>query len=378
MATKQPILTEFDGIIRPNSSQEYDFDETPDDEAIKNAVTELGGMPEAEVKIYRCGVGKDVTFLYSIHPSEFRLDDIQKEYGSGKYRIYVFDENRKQVTNRSIKIEAKPSGISQVQNNQSNDIGLLAQSMMNSMSIGFQELGKLIVQARPAPFDPMQMQMQMMQQMVAMKQLLGGQENTGMGFQQGLEMFSKGLEMAKEINPTPSGETTTADLLMEAVKSFAPVIAQSAAQKMAQDNAAALAATNTPSHTPNNTHLLNAPQDKETMMKKYYLNMACKKAAQNADPALYAELVLDNLSEADILTLMSSPSPIQELAKIEPNVLKYPLWFSELFTQINELLTSPDNDDINMDNDLDTIPDEFKDALKLQQTTDNNLTNGDT
>ena len=75
---------------------------------------------------------------------------------------------------------------------------------------------------------------------------------------------------------------------------------------------------------------------------------------------------------------MSSPSPIQELAKIEPNVLKYPLWFSELFTQINELLTSPDNDDINMDNDLDTIPDEFKDALKLQQTTDNNLTNGDT
>ena len=47
MATKAAVETEFDGLIRPNLTREYDFDETPDDEAIKNAVTELGGMPEA-------------------------------------------------------------------------------------------------------------------------------------------------------------------------------------------------------------------------------------------------------------------------------------------------------------------------------------------
>jgi hypothetical protein len=83
------------------------------------------------------------------------------------------------------------------------------------------------------------------------------------------------------------------------------------------------------------------------------------------------ELVLDNLSDEQVLSILSNPSPIDELAKIEPKVLNHKEWFGRLIIAINEILTDEGDDGINDDieNNIvnDDLPSEMINAIKQSE-----------
>lgn len=69
------------------------------------------------------------------------------------------------------------------------------------------------------------------------------------------------------------------------------------------------------------------------------------KARADANPELYAELVLDNLPEGvtpgDLLPLLERPNWWSELQTIAPNVARYPRWFGEFRRLLIQWIKSP-------------------------------------
>ena len=79
--------------------------------------------------------------------------------------------------------------------------------------------------------------------------------------------------------------------------------------------------------------------------------MLCAQAARQKNPELYAELLLDNLPDfvdpKDLLSRVSDPGAVAQLAQVNADVAKYPAWFEEFRKALVELLNeylSPEPD----------------------------------
>lgn len=74
-------------------------------------------------------------------------------------------------------------------------------------------------------------------------------------------------------------------------------------------------------------------------MLTQYLALLCNKAAEEADPSLYADLVLDNL-DPEILDglLQRKPTPVDGLIADYPPVAEHRAWFEQLVQIIQEAL----------------------------------------
>lgn len=71
---------------------------------------------------------------------------------------------------------------------------------------------------------------------------------------------------------------------------------------------------------------------------RYYLNILVAKAAENKEPSLYAELVLDNAPEEAINQMVNDANVIDHLAGIDPRVNNFRPWFEALRTSILEMV----------------------------------------
>ena len=71
-----------------------------------------------------------------------------------------------------------------------------------------------------------------------------------------------------------------------------------------------------------------------------YLNMLVEKAASDADPALYADLILDNMDESMVREFVARPDTLQLLTTYNPKVAQFVPWFKELKSCLVEGLTN--------------------------------------
>jgi hypothetical protein len=118
------------------------------------------------------------------------------------------------------------------------------------------------------------------------------------------------------------------DILSDAVRSFAPAIAAAATQQMPPAPSGA--------QMPQPPQIEN--QGEEMYMLKLYLKMLVDNAAAGKDPSLYADLVADNLTDADLTKLLGTPDVIAELGKINPKVLEHREWFGKLETELRSIV----------------------------------------
>lgn len=347
-------------------------DETPEDLALAGFLSEMRGNAEDVIaNVYRAsGKGKRLGFMFAFSPDEMTggelMEKIRDEYGPGEYRVHV-RQGEGLIANRPITIaekldrpeteDKKPDSfgpgefIALMQAQQSNTQAMFAQ-VMTAMAEAFKG-----AQSQQPAVDPVAMQNSVLQGMVTLKQLSEDGKKPDVD---PVQLLIKGIELSQNLAPK-TGETNTTDVLLKGLEMF-PMLAQAGQRQpspgqghtnppVGLDGQKPVHALKGPPQQPEaapgkvaTTEPPKQPDENEMIMLQAKANLAflCKQAQGNKDPGLYAELVLDQMGEEQVMEFIGKPDAIETLAKIDANVAVYQGWFLALRNAILEL-TSDEN-----------------------------------
>lgn len=297
-----------------------------------------------KINIYRVQEGRgELGYCFSCVPSELPiLDKIRDDFGPGKYEIRVYEKTDKTRLKKRTKLviekaQKKPVMQMPVQQNNAGELKEVLSAMMEMQQQQMQQFQQIMMmqgqsaQATPA-VNPMEMMTSMIAAMAQLNGIMPKPEASS-----GMDQFIKGIELAKEFTSENNGaEKGLADVLITAAKEFGqPLLEMS---KMAAvnprphpDNGAIPVQSNsTSAPTPTNPQ-----QDTDPMyMLKMQLNMLVSKAADNQDPALYADLIIANMPEAQIRQFLDQPDLQTFLIGLNPQVSNYWPWFEALQREV--------------------------------------------
>lgn len=340
----------------------------------EKALAEFPATDDASISVSRILINNSSSFMFSYHPDEYTISQLQTklrdEHGGGKFRIRGMS-GKKLRMNQIIQIEtlkknevAAPIQAQHVANN-NNDVVF---AMMQAMSQGFQELGKLIVQSAQnnAPqYDPQEAEDRFMNRMLQMKSLFG---DSAPKQDAPVELFLKGLEFGKEIISN-SGESTTMDIMKEAVKTLGPALASALMQNKsaamrptvspaAQQNARAqIARPVVPQYSPvvanpnpimqdatsyiDNSPVNNEETEMQSLIKKYIATL-CDAASVDDPVESHAAKLIQDFSEDTVASYLEAGNLLQQLAGYEPRVYQHTDWFNRLSVELESQIYEDD------------------------------------
>lgn len=298
-----------------------------------DAITqEFGGDPRDEVyKMTVHQVLKDkgkYAWLFSCVPTELPiLDRLRDEYGGGEFEVRVFKNGR--LNRRFFQTIIPPK-----------KPVVLPTPPDNTMVImqGFEKLGELIAKQQTAPvptqnFNPMTMMGSMMGMMVQMKEFVSPTMNALPA--PGYDMLVKGIELAKDLN-TDKGESSTTDIFMKLIDVFGKPIAEMAG-KMDEQSVTPQPRSLTP---PVSVSSPQFSQGNETMnFLSLQLRFLIAQAKRGADPALYADLIIDQVPEDKLRAFILASDALDKLTALNSEVSQFLPWFELLGVHIREALT---------------------------------------
>lgn len=312
-------------------------DEMSDDLALLNTLAQIGvEQSEAKVNIYQINAQKKDVFLYSCSVGEFGsagLEEIQSRYGAGEYRIRVYNNGRV-LTHRRVEVGAPrelKAPMADPAKASADLAGMFAQQTSIMME-GFKQIAEALKSVQTSM--PQQSRGELLQDMIAMKQLIGlgeaRQETPPM--QMMLDMLRQGMELGR----MGGGEPSSLDILSKAVDTFAPVVSAVVAAKQAAPVAAPVAA-----------HQATLPQPVQeqpamTLQLKMALGFLVRQARANADPYTYACMVVDQVPAEELNAMLSQVDWKTQLAQFEPGVQAPELsaWFDQLRVEVMGILTA--------------------------------------
>lgn len=314
--------------------------ETPEDQALLDAALELGasGASDAKITIRRLMPNGDREVCFSCSPEEFSLDRIREEWGPGKYQIYG-RKDKKFAFNRVITLAAPPPRPKADREAETHLIRDLAERMERQQAAQFQQFRDLLAlalsrqQAAPA-IDPIAMQKNFLDQLQQARDLFAPR-NAGAGGGDAVELLLKGITLGREL--TPSTGADASDVLLEVVRKFGGPLAAAAMQTppAAADPPAAAGVEGSRPALP--------AKDQTMMVLKMQLAHLVRKAKQGSAPGLYAELILDNLPEAQVREFIAAPDALDRLILLNPEVAAVRPWFEQLRAELEALLAGDDD-----------------------------------
>jgi len=340
------IHDEISHLPQTGLNDYYDGLEEPDVFQKVRAFCETGGAPEA-LRLYRTVPNsKKENFIIDIDAQDFSPGYIKERFGGGDYIIKAYDSNSKISLKQHLSIEgepivqtARPMGLSVIQPSATPqlDIAALMQAMQESNR---QLLAGLMQVMQPQQHS----RADMLAELAQMRDIFGApQQQSAIN---PMDMLIKGIELAGSMAPKAGGETSGMDVLLESIKSFAPAIGAVVAQSASNQARAPQprpAPTVQPQAMIENTATAEQPQltqeDNEAMMFKYYVGMLVGFAAENRDPALYADLIADNLPENKINELLNHPDVIGMLGGVNPGVLVHRAWFEAVISELRQIFS---------------------------------------
>lgn len=316
------------------------------------------------VKVYKLikDAFRDQIMLFECSPAEFKETLLANPdyHEDGYHSFRVVGRSRTGiVTAKTIKVfpqkDFKKPGEA---TNASQDMSAIIAPIMAVIAAASENTNKILAamaeQNKPAP---QKTTLDMLQEMAAMKNLL----HTDAPKQADpMEMIRNSMELAKLITP-PEGGASGMDAIMKALDTFGKPIAEAVSHM--SDNAQAaqpvrIAAPQMGSNIPSPAQTPTKPvtitdqsgvpenEDDEVTFMKSIMKTVVRAAKGNADPSLYAELVLDNFGE-EIGSYMDAPNWFEMLCTIEPTVAAHRAWFEDLRTEIkNQLTESPDTGNV--------------------------------
>lgn len=350
---KPRVLDEEIPIETLDRDSERYFKEQED---LTRAVDQLGEAGEGgQVNVYRQGVGghRDIEFLDEYTPSEFSIKAVQRDYGAGIYRAHVQDAGGVMVANKSFRVGKPrrgevPASIAATAAPAtpgaapaSSDLVTFMQTMQATMIAGFKEIAQAI--------QPPAKQGLGVEEAIKLMAAVRGMQpehvpDNGAHGLGALKQLSEILEVIEDIRGPVDGKGNVSMLgvLSRALDKLADplgeVIATVAKNKIDKTPALA-AALAAPDSSTTEVRTMTPEQQREQIIA--FLPMLIAQAAADNDPATYADMLLDNVSEADIRPWLERADWFDELMKMDERVKPYQKWFGEFRECVAEGLTPP-------------------------------------
>lgn len=316
----------------------------PDDIEFQALLHEYGENSGASIRIYRQGRGgyRDLTFIGEMSPSEFSPARLQEPpYNGGEFRLHFRDDTGLRG-NRLLKIEPRQQAVAPA----SDTAGILA-----AMQEGFRSMSEALAKVlQPAPQPS---RAEFLAELAAIRNLFAPAQ-TGPSSSELMEMFLRGMTMAREMAPSP-GEATGNDVLLEATKTLLPAIIK---QIDAAPDAGTMQQIPQPNPAPVQHSIPTPPQSAQTsapqstqgnpqmnVMVRAFAGILLAQAQQNSDPAPYAAMILDNVPEETVRKFIEPETWFDEFTKHLPQAKQYQEWFAELRNIVLEMLNAPEEDD---------------------------------
>lgn len=282
------------------------------DSKYKYRVNRVTGPNYKGVREPFCFEGDAATFV-GIH------EKIAKDHGPGQYRIRIFKDNR---LVRRFDVEIDKALVVPIPPPlpEKNDLAsVIAEMNRNQMVFMERIITRLEQPGTQTQADPFSMMEKMS---TIMKNMRG--EETGAAALFGA--FTKGIEAFRDMGGNGGSEKGLLDFASDFLKS--PML-----ETIVKNKANPPAVIPLPENNQNpQIEVQQQPQDILTTTIQFLIT----KAARNADPALYAEYVLDNLPLEMTQTIVNDPQILPKLMQAYPAMMQYNVWFQELLADLKQ------------------------------------------
>jgi hypothetical protein len=331
---------------------ERDVIQEEEDNDLDRVIGELRGQGNSPpIRLYRMIPGtRREAYLGNIPPEvHSALEYVKDTYGGGSFKVKIFGDNGKLRVNESFDIEGtyRPpaqAGLAGQAAQSDTTLRDLITSMMTQQKESMEQLIRVVLSQNQG-----HSRTEWLNDLSLMKNLFGASSQPSLDPMQLMNIFTKGVEFAKDIVPH-DGEASANDILLAAVKEFMPVIARVAEAKgvtLPTGPEPALPGYNglrqgetppMPQLNPAQEELVLSPQE---MMLKGALNYLVSRAAGESDPTLYAEIVLDSAPDEAIQALTTAPDWFEQIVRVNPNVAPYREWFTKLRESVITFINTP-------------------------------------
>lgn len=316
-------------------------------DALSEMLASLQGATTSRITVYRVVKNQPQSYVFECDPASFSLDDLRDKYNGGEFRLYVTKDGRL-FKNMRVVVEPKQMPHHAEHMAPASGMADVLAVMRDGFAAQAAALREAMAAARPAPSP-----FSMMDIPAIITSIAGAvtalrpavapapTESTS----KAIDMFMQGLQLARELRDDASPpDNSIGGMLRDVLKS--PIVAaavQSAAQTQAQPQPARL--PNPAAATPQPAQVSHAKPvatpTEESQVLSYYLGMLVNKAKAGADPSLYADLVLDNVPDEQLLAwLKRGDNLIDDFIASNPAVAEHRDWFVSLIQSVHEAVAS--------------------------------------
>jgi hypothetical protein len=335
-------------------------------EQLAEALNDVSGS--ATVSLYRQrGSGKEgLNFLDSFPSDKYKPDEIylllRDKYGTGDYRVQL-RENGKLRSNRLVSVEA-PNIVSRETND---GLSGVAEQMMAQIQRQNEMIAQLFQQKPQEDTEQ-----KFLEKMLVYKQLF---DNGGHSKPQGIQEIIQTVSGLKELGINVGGIQTDGekedgfgDMLEKATPVLTALLSQNGQpQPQSRPN---------PQYRPN-----PAPKRPDPMSLKLKFGIATlvKAARKNSPREMYADLILDHVSEEQVKDFLMSSDSFEKLISVDKNVKEHKEWFEDLSEHLKAMFGleskyAADYQDLQTDSDggikAETQPEIIDNDPDIQSTSD--------
>jgi hypothetical protein len=306
-------------------------------------LAQLGGVDDARVMVYRQDKGSPMTYVATYQPEDVQgeaslFETIRQEFGGGSYRVHVRNASGL-LANRRIDIADRKVPT---------DGGLAASvtasiaALMTEQRRQFETLVATLTMQRPPVAEITEDAL--LSRFKLMAEIVRPQGNGGGDARTFMQALQQGIELGKSMQQAPTGAGTE-DVLLQALSTFAPVIADAASQRravVAPPQRPRIAAPGgavpgpTATNQPPPSATVNPATDPAADLRQL-LALLLRAAVNDSEPDIYAEMVCDQLGDDSVMQLLAQADPLALLTGFAPEVSTHAAWFARLLASIKEL-----------------------------------------
>lgn len=338
-------------------------DETPKADPLdelNSLMAELAGSVSSNVTVYRTGRGVQRAYVFKCDAASFSLDVLRDKYNGGEFQLFI---TRDGVLwkNRTVTIEP-PQAVrdpTPPQAHPADALALLREDLRKQNEAMTAVLRTLAAPPPPPrPFLEGVNIMELVQGAGVLLNLLRPPTPSTPSPDTYVTALIKGIELAREVKAEGGdGDTSLMGVVKEMLRS--PLLATAIQATATQAQAAPPprptpqipqrprppaspqpAAAPTPTPAPPAESFAGETVDP---MLKMYVGLLVSKAAAQADTGMYADLILDNLTDDQLNQLLDAqPTPVDWLATIDPAVLLHRAWFEAVLAEVAGAMIDPD------------------------------------
>lgn len=294
---------------------------------------------------------------------------LQQNFGGGDYRVMLYAKGRVRA-NKLLSIA--DAIIKRPETGVAGEVGVLLNQVMQQMDRMNQQIVTILQDKNTGS----QSRMEMMQEMMMMKQLFSGGEKSN-----GLGQLTEAIEVMKTLGVNIGGQSEdsgggfgnllnlAAPLLQKAMEAPQPA-------PVYQQNPAPVLTRQPPVNNQPQPPQADPRKKEMNLMIRVGINQLVAAAKRDGDHHEYAVMVLDNIPEETAKGFFSDPTGMAKLIQIQPEVGNHLIWFETVGEHVKALLGLPCRPEISELYDEDELTDENQPDIVEESQSPVNSDNG--